>query len=166
MGVNLQKLSDLVNEALSKENKESFTEWFNEMEKKEQELNKMLGDKDLFKIYKLILSVKSLIPQQDIKNITGLDKEDLNNLAQKVLYSAPFNKWISYELRPIEIEDGDVIGYNPMWIDKKYNPKGVRMCFMAENGFLHSAKWDNERGEYIIDISEFPTHYMFIQEYP
>lgn len=59
-----------------------------------------------------------------------------------------------------------VIGYNPMWIDEKYNPKGVRMCFMAENGFLHSAKWDNERGEYIIDISEFPTHYMFIPEYP
>lgn len=34
MGVDLQKLFDLVNEALSKETKESFTEWFNEMKKK------------------------------------------------------------------------------------------------------------------------------------
>lgn len=163
MGVDLQKLSNLVNEALSKETKESFTEWLNEMDKKEQNLNKMLGDKDLFTLYKLIISIKSFIPQQDIKNITGLDIEDLNILASKVLYSAPFNKWISYELRPIEIKDGNVIGYNSKWIDDKYN-NNTRICFMSKYG-PRSVKWDNEREEYII-TSESPTHYMFIPEHP
>lgn len=80
------------------------------------------------------------------------------------------------DLKP-SIEDMEVLGYNPKWIDEDFNPKGIRVCFRSttlENGdgFFH-ARWNNDQDAWDTlathpedvyystdDDNVAPTHYM------
>lgn len=50
-------------------------------------------------------------------------------------------EWIDIKKHPLTQEDGEVIGYNPEWIDHDFNPNGTRIGFIDGDGNFTSAKW-------------------------
>lgn len=50
---------------------------------------------------------------------------------------------------PIPIEEMEVIGYHPDWIDPDFNPKGTRVGFMRDDGVFISAKWWDYQDAYV-----------------
>lgn len=42
----------------------------------------------------------------------------------------------------------EVLGFSPAWIDEDFNPDGVRVCWVDENGNWTSSKWDNDQDSY------------------
>lgn len=95
--------------------------------------------------------------------------------------------WISIKDRPLQREDGQVLGFNPEWIDEDFNPSGIRVGFLSEDGFT-SATWNNEQDCFDTVYEEgddyykgnlftleqekknarpnMPTHYMFFPKHP
>lgn len=51
------------------------------------------------------------------------------------------SKWINFENEspPIGTE---VLAYNPEWIDEDFNPKGVRIGYLSDEGFISAHWWD------------------------
>jgi hypothetical protein len=63
--------------------------------------------------------------------------------------------------------NSEVLGYSPKWVDEDYNPEGVRICFINDEGVWSSARWDNEQDRYETEpwdsmeiFDNRPTHVM------
>jgi len=64
--------------------------------------------------------------------------------AQKIIFDfdVSLSPWLAVEALNYEerCSLGEVIGFNPKWVDEDFNPKGLRVCcFTGE--FWQSAKW-------------------------
>lgn len=71
--------------------------------------------------------------------------------AQKIIFDfdVSMSPWIAVDALNYEERCalGEVIGFNPKWVDEDFNPKGLRVCcFTGE--FWQSAKWCSYHDEY------------------
>jgi hypothetical protein len=79
-------------------------------------------------------------------------------------------EWHSVLKDDMPEEGVDVIGYNEKWVDDDFNPKGIRMCILMDEGDLImdplpgewlSAKWCPGRDNFV-GSSTAPTHWRKI----
>lgn len=71
---------------------------------------------------------------------------------------------VNIELPPI---DKEVIAKSAKWIDEDFNPRGIRVGFMTDHGFI-SAKWVDYHNCYIEkrsedNTNEMPTHWRPVE---
>jgi len=57
---------------------------------------------------------------------------------------------------PLNLE---VLGYNKEWIDGDYNPDGINICFLDENGWV-TAYWSYHKDRYTNSYHMKPTHWI------
>ena len=72
--------------------------------------------------------------------------EGFGKLAPVFLEGAKFalnNMYINYQEQkpPIGVE---VIAYNHKWIDEDFNPNGIRIGFLSDDGFISAFWWDEQ----------------------
>jgi len=73
---------------------------------------------------------------------------------------------------------GEVLGFNKSWINEDFNPDGICMCFLGDDGWT-IAKWCGSCDEWHTRVSnpdcvliesepaiDAPTHFMFKPQKP
>ena len=83
-----------------------------------------------------------MILQEKIEN----KAEGFGKLAPVFIEGANFvlnNMYINYQEQkpPIGVE---VIAYNHKWIDEDFNPNGIRIGFLSDDGFISAFWWDEQ----------------------
>lgn len=86
--------------------------------------------------------------------------EDILNF----LKSHKENGWVKITKRNPLPKFEEVLAFNKEWIDEDFNPKGVRIGFLGEDGFI-STVWNSEHDVYGC-VSEEGDDYDSIQEQP
>lgn len=91
--------------------------------------------------------------QFDIGGDYPYTAEDLIQYGYEYLDPTPSNEqgsdWISVEDQkpPVGTE---VDAFNKEWIDEDFNPSGIRIGYMDDNGNFNSAKWDGQQDAYFL----------------
>ena len=67
------------------------------------------------------------------------------------------NPWISVKDQPLK-ENEEVLAFNEKWIDEDKCPNGIRIGFLAEDGFI-SATWNMEQDCYDTVYEEGDDYY-------
>lgn len=75
-------------------------------------------------------------------------------------------KWIDVSGHSLPTPGVEVIGYSKEWVHPDFNPNGVRVCYVSEQGRFTSAYWSNSADEYITDTKSIPTHYCSFPKTP
>ena len=83
-----------------------------------------------------------MILQEKIQN----KADGFGKLAPVFIEGANFvlnNMYINYQEQkpPIGVE---VIAYNHKWIDEDFNPNGIRIGFLSDDGFISAFWWDEQ----------------------
>lgn len=83
-----------------------------------------------------------MILQEKIEN----KAEGFGKLAPVFIEGAKFalnNMYINYREQkpPIGVE---VIAYNHKWVDEDFNPNGIRIGFLSDDGFISAFWWDEQ----------------------
>lgn len=50
--------------------------------------------------------------------------------------------WVKYEKESLPPCGIEVLAYNSKWVDIDFNPKGIRIGFLSEDGFISAYWWD------------------------
>lgn len=77
-------------------------------------------------------------------------------------------KWIKVEPGNLPKQGVPVIGFSRSWIDKDFNPCGIRECFTTDAGEYGwcSAKWLDEQDDYTADYKSIPEYWMPMPQQP
>lgn len=75
-------------------------------------------------------------------------------------------RWRDVNEEPIPVDE-EVIAKSAKWVDEDFNPRGIRVGFMTDHGFI-SAKWVDYHDCYMDRCSgdntdEMPTHWRPIE---
>ena len=73
-------------------------------------------------------------------------------------------EWINYSKQKPPLGE-EVIAYNKKWIDEDFNPKGTRVGFLSDNGFISAFWWDTQDDYIAIDKSKVDTNPFFFQRH-
>lgn len=62
----------------------------------------------------------------------------------------------------------EVLGFNKLWVNEKFNPKGIRICFysntdLTDSGWC-SANWVDNQVMYQADSLSIPTYICLIPD--
>lgn len=73
------------------------------------------------------------------------------------------NTWIKIDNEHPLPKFEEVLGYNKEWIETDFNPKGVRIGYLTDEGNFVSAKYDPDGEDYISKYEE-GDDYQFFEE--
>src|SRR6478735_4173604 len=84
----------------------------------------------------------------------------------KAMKHLEFNSvWKKANKEILTEDSGEVIAFHPAWIDKDFNPDGIRSGFVLDENFI-SAKWEEACESYVNDADHFPTHFILQPKRP
>lgn len=72
------------------------------------------------------------------------------------------NEWIKIDKKHPLLKLEEVLAYNKEWVEADFNPKGVRIGYLTDEGNFISAKYEPD-GEYYISKCEEGDDYQFFQ---